>query len=118
MPDEAGLRPDPPVRERILLAAMECLERGGIESLTVRSISSAAGVNVAAVNYYFGSKARLVEEMRDRQLASGFSDPLAELDALLAQPDMPRAEALQRFLAGFIGDMVKYPRTVEAYLHD
>jgi len=107
-----------PVRERILLAAMECLERDGMEALTVRAISREAGVNVAAVNYYFGSKARLLEEMRDRQLASGFTDPLAELDVLLARADLARVEALRAFFRGFVGDMVRYPRTVEAYLHD
>jgi AcrR family transcriptional regulator len=105
-------------RERILLAAMECLERDGMEGLTVRAISRQAGVNVAAVNYYFGSKERLLEEMRDRHLSSGFADPLVELEILLEREDLTRAEALRSFFAAFIGDMVRYPRTVEAYLHD
>jgi AcrR family transcriptional regulator len=105
-------------RERIVYATMTCLERDGIDALTVRSIALEAGVNVAAVNYYFGSKDRLLDEVRRRQLASGFSDPVSELDMLLAIPDLTRAEALQQFLAGFIRDMTRYPRTVEAYMHD
>jgi AcrR family transcriptional regulator len=107
-----------PVRERIIFATMVCLERDGMDALTVRAIAREAGVNVAAVNYYFGSKDRLLQEVQRRQLVTGFSDPVGELDGLLAQTDLPRAEALRLFLAGFISDMVRYPRTVEAHLHE
>jgi AcrR family transcriptional regulator len=107
-----------PPRERIVHAAMACLERDGIDGLTVRSIAREAGANVAAVNYYFGSKDALLDEMRTRQLATGFLEPLAELDMLLAIPDLPRGEALEQFFAGFIADMSRYPRTVESYLHE
>jgi AcrR family transcriptional regulator len=107
-----------PVRERILMATMMSLEEVGMAALTVRAIASRAGVNVAAINYYFGSKDRLLEEVRDRQLAAGFADPLADLDALLARPELSRDDAVRLFLGGFIRDMVPYPRTVEAYMHD
>jgi AcrR family transcriptional regulator len=107
-----------PPRERIVYGTMICLERDGMDALTVRAIAREAGVNVAAVNYYFGSKERLLEEVRTRQLAAGFSDPVGHLDAMLAIPDLTEAEALQQFLAGFIRDMAQYPRTTEAYLHD
>jgi AcrR family transcriptional regulator len=105
-------------RQRIILGTMVCLERDGMDGLTVRSIAREAGVNVAAVNYYFGSKARLLGEVQRLQLATGFSEPVAELDVLLASPDLTAAEALRRFLAGFIRDMSRYPRTVEAYMHE
>jgi AcrR family transcriptional regulator len=114
---EINLRELPP-RERIVYAAMACLERTGLQGLTVRAIAAEAGVNVAAVNYYFGGKDALLAEMRARQLATGFLEPLAELDMLLAIPDMPRREALRQFFHGFIQDMCRYPRTVEAHLHD
>jgi AcrR family transcriptional regulator len=112
--DPTGLSP----RERIIHAAMACLERTGIDGLTVRAISAEAGVNVAAVNYYFGGKDNLLAEIQARQLATGFLEPLAELDMLLANPDLSRAEALQQFFGGFIQDMSNYPRTVESHLHE
>jgi AcrR family transcriptional regulator len=108
---------DLPPRERIVYAAMACLERTGLEGLTVRAISAEAGVNVAAVNYYFGGKDALLAEVRNRQLATGFLEPLAELDMLLAIPDLEPRDALQQFFAGFIEDMARYPRTVESHLH-
>jgi len=49
-------------RERILLAAGREFAERGYDAATVRDICAAAGVNVAAVNYYFGDKRRLYIE--------------------------------------------------------
>ncbi len=49
-------------RERILLAAGQEFAEKGYEAATVRDICLAAGVNGAAVNYYFGEKRRLYVE--------------------------------------------------------
>lgn len=50
-------RPDP--QDRILASAMEHFARAGFAGAGVRSICETAGVNVAAVNYYFRSKEQL-----------------------------------------------------------
>ena len=49
-------------RERILQAAGEEFANGGYAQATIRAICCKAGVNVAAVNYYFGDKERLYIE--------------------------------------------------------
>jgi len=49
-------------RERILSAAGQEFAERGCEAATVRDICTAAGVNVAAINYYFGDKQRLYIE--------------------------------------------------------
>ena len=60
-------------KTRILDAAEALFVSGGFESLSMRQITSAAGVNLAAVNYHFGSKDALIQAVLARQL-----DPLNE----------------------------------------
>jgi AcrR family transcriptional regulator len=45
--------------EKILRAALELFAEHGLDGVSVRKIAAAAGANVAAVNYYFGSKQAL-----------------------------------------------------------
>lgn len=44
------------VKEKILDAAGDVFGRKGYKAATIREICSAAGVNVASINYYFGGK--------------------------------------------------------------
>jgi len=50
-------------RERILTVACEVFAEQGFRDTTIRDICQQAAVNVAAVNYYFGSKENLYEEV-------------------------------------------------------
>ncbi|MBL7115561.1 MAG: CerR family C-terminal domain-containing protein [Kiritimatiellae bacterium] len=43
-------------KQRLLKAACELISMRGYEQTTVNDICTAAGANIAAVNYYFGSK--------------------------------------------------------------
>jgi AcrR family transcriptional regulator len=61
-------------RERIILAAIEILERDGTAGITTRRIAAEAGVNSAAVNYYFGSKEELVRRVMEITLSHGYTD--------------------------------------------
>ncbi|MEV7971401.1 helix-turn-helix domain-containing protein, partial [Sphaerisporangium sp. NPDC088356] len=48
---------------RILAAARHLFAEHGYDQVTVRMIAAAAGANVALINRYFGSKARLFAEV-------------------------------------------------------
>ena len=52
-----------PTRDRILDAAEELFAEQGFAS-SLRNITSSAGVNLAAVNYHFGSKEELIRTPR------------------------------------------------------
>lgn len=54
--DESGAPVRDAVRERLLEVARELFARHGVDNVTVRTLAEVADVNVAAVNYYFGSK--------------------------------------------------------------
>lgn len=64
----------PGARERIIFAAIEILEKDGARGITTRRIASEAGVNTAAVNYYFGSKDKLIRQVLSLTLSHGFTD--------------------------------------------
>lgn len=112
------LPPQPPsasTRERIILATITCIERTGLDAVTVRAIAAEADVNGAAVNYHFGSKHALMKEVLEHTLRNGFA--LDELDELLAQ-GMPVRDAVVAFVVQYLHDAVRYPRLAQAHLHD
>jgi AcrR family transcriptional regulator len=61
-------------RERLLEAAGEIFAEKGFKGATVREISDRAGVNLAAVNYYFRDKERLYIEAVKHAACSGMED--------------------------------------------
>jgi AcrR family transcriptional regulator len=84
-------------RERILDTAEQLFAREGVTAVTLRSIAVAAEVNVAAVNYYFGSKEKLFEEMFVRRVAPLNEARLDRLKACLAEArGRPSLEAIVR----------------------
>lgn len=64
--DSAEGAGQPTPRDRILDAAERIFSDHGIEQASLRQITALAGVNIAAVNYYFGSKEQLVFAVLDR----------------------------------------------------
>jgi len=55
--------------DSILDAAETLYARAGAEALSLRSIAEKAGVNLAAINYYFRSKELLTQRMLHRRLS-------------------------------------------------
>lgn len=106
------------IRDRIILATLACIERDGIDSMTVRGIAKEAGVNSAAINYYFGTKDRLVDQVLSQTLREGLSGSLNEFEQLIESKSGDIRSALAEFLVLFFGQMVNWPRLTEAQLHD
>ena len=69
--DVAGFGDSTP--ERILLAAERLFSERGIGEVSLREITSAAGVNSAAAHYHFGSKDAVLDELFTRR-----ARPIAE----------------------------------------
>lgn len=71
-------------KTRILDAAESLFVGGGFDSMSMRQITSAAGVNLAAVNYHFGSKDALIHAVLARRLDLLDTQRVAMLDAFEA----------------------------------
>ncbi|MDT0575882.1 TetR/AcrR family transcriptional regulator [Croceicoccus sp. F390] len=56
-------REPPPAKLRILAAAEQLVAEQGFDAVSTRDIVARAQVNIAAVNYYFGSKQSLLLEI-------------------------------------------------------
>ncbi len=83
-------------RARILAAAVRLVSSRGIEGTTVRDVAAGAGVSLATVLHYFGSKEGL-----HRACVQAMDDELAALRAELlsvGSPGMTRAELLSRMV--------------------
>ena len=92
---KAGAASPPGARERILDTAEQLFAREGVMAVTLRSIAAAADVNVAAVNYYFGSKEKLFEEMFLRRIAPLNEERLSRLQTCIDQSNgEPSLEAI------------------------
>ena len=72
-------------RERILDVAERLFGERGFPATPLRDITTEAGVNVASVNYHFGSKEALLAEVLERRLKPINARRLELLDAVEAQ---------------------------------
>lgn len=85
-------------KERILGAAESLFARRGFDGASLRQLTSAAGVNLAAVNYHFGSKEKLVEQIFRRRLDALNNSRLQALDLVAGKSDT----TIEHVLAAFI----------------
>lgn len=104
LPDAAtGAEPDP-ARARLLRAGLRLFSQQGFAATTTRELAQAAGVNVAAISYYFGDKAGLYRAV--------FFEPLGEiadgLQAISAEPQSMEA-TLRAYYAQFVAPLAEGP---------
>ena len=91
-------------RERILSAAGREFAERGYEAATVRDICLAAGVNLAAVNYYFGDKQRLyIESVKHAHEQRAGQVPLPEWTA-----GTPPQQKLRDFVGNLLERMLGF----------
>ena len=92
-----SIKPPHETRTRILDAAEELFMQHGFEGTSMRTLTAKASVNLAAVNYHFGSKDSLIEAVFRRRLDPMNAARIAELDRLEAAPaSAPSSEAIIR----------------------
>jgi AcrR family transcriptional regulator len=99
---DAGV--DLSIKDRILDRTIFLVGKKGTTDVTVREIAREAGVNVAAVNYYFSSKEQMFDQLAERFLA-GYDDVMR----LLEERDVPPKERLRRWSGEVMRHLADYP---------
>lgn len=115
-------------KERILDAAEELFAVQGFDASSLRAVTSAAGVNLAAVNYHFGSKEALLAQVLGRRLRPLNERRIAALEEARSRAGggAPSIEAIVRallaptfeFLADLGADGVHFVRLAGRALND
>ncbi|HPI96888.1 MAG TPA: TetR/AcrR family transcriptional regulator, partial [Gammaproteobacteria bacterium] len=88
-------------KERILDTTEKIISEKGFSGISLRSLSNIAQTNLAAVNYHFGNKEKLIEEMLERRLNNLFELRIKLLDELESGSDSPcnLRQILEAFIA-------------------
>lgn len=100
----------PSTRDRILLTAERLFAEAGIGATSLRTITAAAGVNLAAVNYHFGSKDALVEAVYRRHLEPLNAARLRNLEQL-EEAAGGKALGVETIVRAFVEPLVEQART-------
>ena len=99
--------------QRILEAVLDVIEKKGIQALTTRDIAQAAGVNIAAINYYFRTKDAAVAAA----LAMALRHMQEDFAVILAEPGTPFMSVLEQALEYLLEGAFLYPRIVMAHFY-
>ena len=91
-------------RERLIEAAVRLFGERGIGTTSLRALTDAAGSNIAAVNYHFGSKEGLLRAVVDQTMRAVNEERRLRLDQLEAAPQpAPVADLVRAFVEPGIG---------------
>jgi AcrR family transcriptional regulator len=93
-------------RERILDASEKLFMANGYDGTSMRLITGAAGVNLAAVNYHFGTKESLMQEVFRRRLDWLNSERLRMLDEMESKAGGKPLKPSQ-IVDGFFGTLLR-----------
>lgn len=93
-------------RARILDAAERLFMAHGYDGTSMRQITGEAGVNLAAVNYHFGSKEALIQEVFRRRLNWLNEERMRALDELEVTTDGQPLKPSQ-IVDAFFGTMIR-----------
>ena len=101
------------VLDRLLDSAEELFCENGFENTSIRDIAASAGCNIASVNYYFGGKQQLYEQVWRRHLIPMRDARIESIEKITLQSEpKPSLEDLIRSFANtFVGSMIDVKKT-------
>lgn len=86
-------------------AAIELFAEKGFEGSSIRDLAASAGVNVAMVNYYFGSKDKLFEAIVEYKA----SFMRGKLDEIVADNTLNELEKMDKVIESYVQKILTQP---------
>lgn len=102
----------PDTKDRILDVAEELFAGKGYPATSLRAITSRAKVNLAAVNYHFGSKESLVAEVINRRIIPLNEERLQKLEKVLSEASASgKKPEVKDLLLAFVEPSLHFPES-------
>jgi len=96
-------------KTRILDAAEHLFARDGFHITSLRGLTAKANVNLAAVNYHFGSKEKLLQAVISRRLVPLDAIRQEQITAVLCQAEsLGKPPSAKELLQAFIGPTLEF----------
>lgn len=100
-----------PTKDRIVNATLDIISEEGFQNVTIRKIAAIAGVNVAAVNYHFGSKDTVINEALNMVTIQ-----LVEAFRCLKSSELDPAVRLECFVRQYSQVILEYPDIIRNFI--
>jgi AcrR family transcriptional regulator len=101
------------IEMKIITAAIECLEKYGVQGTTNRVIANEAGINSAAINYYFRSKEVLIQKAMEKTMDNAF-----DWQDFAGLPGNTPQERCYEIFAHLLQGGLNYPGITRAHFYD
>jgi TetR/AcrR family transcriptional regulator, regulator of cefoperazone and chloramphenicol sensitivity len=101
-----------PTKNRILEATLNIISEEGFQYVTIRKIAEKADVNVAAVNYHFGTKDNVINEALE-YLMQQVKKIFRHLEKSIPAPE----ERLKLFINDYSKSLEKYPDQIKNLIY-
>lgn len=92
-------------KQHIILTAIELFAEKGFDGSSIRDLAARADVNVAMVNYYFGSKEKLFEAIVEYRA----SFMRGKLDEIHANTSMTEIEKIDAIIDNYVDKILAHP---------
>jgi len=99
-------------RDRILHATLKIIGKEGFQSITIKKIADLAEVNIAAVNYHFGSKTNVINEAM-----KVLNKKLIKCFEVLENKEISPEERLRSFLLSYMERALEYPDIFRNFIY-
>lgn len=99
-------------KDKILEATLNIISDEGFQNVTIRKIAIAAGVNVAAINYHFGSKDNVINEALEYLMIQS-----KNIFKCLKNDDEAPKLRLKTFIDKYTKNLIKYPDQIKNLIH-